>query len=106
MHGYDEVELTNKGRKALEEGDLTEDLTNIDPKLKFPLLSVLAMTKAGHSITDMVADAVVLSGRNIQEVDVFFEGLVLYLVNKGYLRYIQSDEEEPPEFMSDFKDHF
>ena len=105
MHNYDEVELTEKGRKVLEDRDI-----EIPPQLpetaKIGLMSVLAMTRYGHSVSDMVQDFSQHSNMDIQSADALFESLVNYLVSTGYLRWIPCEAEEPPEAFSSFKDHF
>ena len=105
MHNYDEVELTEKGRKVLEDRDI-----EIPPQLpetaKIGLMSVLAMTRYGHSVSDMVQDFSQHSNMDIQSADALFETLVNYLVGTGHLRWIPCEDEEPPEAFSDFKDHF
>ena len=105
MHGYDEVELTEKGRKVLEDRDI-EIPSQLPETAKIGLMSVLAMTRAGHSVSDMVEDFSQHSNMDIQSADALFESLVNYLVSTGYLRWIPCEDEEPPEAFSDFKDHF
>ena len=106
MHGYNEVELTNKGRKVLEVGDI-EIPSQLPQTAKIGLMSVLAMTRAGHSVTDMVEDFSQHSNMDIQSADALFESLVNYLVSTGYLKWIPCEGmDEPPEAFSDFKDHF
>jgi len=105
MHSYNEVELTEKGRKVLEDRDI-ETPPQLPQSAKVQLLAVLAMTRAGHSVSDMVTDAVEIGHIDIQSADALFESLVNYLVSTGHLRWIPCEDEEPPEAFSDFKDHF
>jgi hypothetical protein len=107
MHGFDEIELTNKGRRALED-------QHVEIHASFPsyiktspaFLMILAMTRAGLSVSDMTRDFAESSGMDIQSADSLIESLVQYLEATGYVKWIPCEEEEPPEAFSGFKDHF
>ena len=105
-HSYNEVELTNKGRKALEDGDI-EIPSQLPQTAKIAMMAIIAMARHGHSVSDMVEDFAQHSHMDIQSADSLFESIVAYLVSTGYLRYIEDfEDEEPPEAFSDFKDYF
>ena len=106
-HGYNELELTNKGRRALEDEDI-EIPSILSPDLKVQFLMVLAMTRSGLDISDMTRDLVEASGgrMELQMADSLIESLVNYLESKGYVRWIPCEDEEPPEAFGEFKDYF
>ena len=108
---YHEAELTEKGRKALEETDFS-GIEGMPIRTFAALMSVLAMAKNGLSLTEMTEEfhsSVRSQGSQMdyQTADNLIESLVNVLVSKGYLRMVSDrPEEEPPSAFSDFKDHF
>ena len=106
MYGSDEVELTEKGRRALENQDLDLPKSLRGPSVKISLLAVLALTRNGFSVSEMVEALMEFSEADIQRADNLVETLVNWLARAGYLRWICIDEGEVPEAFEDFKDHF
>jgi len=107
-----ELELTNKGRRALESMDIDIPVSRMPRGYKHTLLHVLAMTQNGMDLDEMVEEyirtTVIESGETFKPSLARFmlDAVIKLLIVTEHLKYAPYEDEEPPEFMSDFKDHF